>query len=287
MTTWLYDDASAKKRLKIAAVTMRCDQEPSHNLSQMIHIIETIKLAHSDVQLILFGEMILGYYAPGSMPAYHREIAEPLHGETTIKLGDIAIKHNVYISFGMSENAEGKLHNTQVLLNPQGDVQTYQRKWNLKPGEIQAQYQPGNSPVTVTDICGAKTGMIICSDAAHPRTMRELMRNRLELILFSLADDEDEDWFVAKANARLYGSWVVSANRYGEEQHFWNGHTIISDPLGVLRATSIDKAGYLFYDLGFDEDGSWLKRTARNFWVKAPLLVHVLTHLRILKSYFT
>ena len=186
----------------------------------------------------------------------------------------------------MSENSDGELHNTQVLLNPKGDIQVCHRKWNLKHAETLADYKPGNLPVTFTDIQGIKTGIVVCSDAAHPRTMQTLLRKRPELILSSLADDKDEEWFVAKANARLYDAWVVSANRYGQEQHYWNGHTVISDPLGVLRVTSIDREGYWVYDLGFADTRSLLKNVIRNMWVKAPLLVHVLTHLKILKSYY-
>ena len=96
------------------------------------------------------------------------------------------------------------MYNTQVLLNPQGQVQAIHRKWNLKPGEKQANYQPGPKPVTITDINGIKTGFVICSDAANPNAMWQLMKNRLELILISLADDSDEGLFMAKFNARMY-----------------------------------------------------------------------------------
>ena len=283
---WLYDESATAKRLKIATVTLQCEREPANNRIKMIQIIDSIMLAHPDVELIMFGEMILGHYNPEGMPAYHREISEPVPGKTTQVLGKLAGKYGIYLCFGMSENDDGHLYNTQVLLNPQGEIQAFHRKWNLKQGEIHTHYQPGNQPVTVTEISGIKTGMIICSDAAHPRTMRELIHNRLELILFSLADDKDEDWFVAKANARLYDAWVVSANRYGQETHYWNGHTVISDPLGKLRLTSTDREGYWVYNIGFAENKSRLKNAVRNLWVKAPLLIHVLTHIKILKSFY-
>ena len=283
---WLYDDTTATKRLKVATVTMQCDLEPRENLAKITHNIENIMQKHSDVNLILFGEMILGHYNPGGMPAYHREIAESIPGKTTQALAKQAKQHKIYICFGMSEDHDGQLHNTQALINPQGEIQTCHRKWNLKPGEAHAGYQPGNLPVTFTDIQGIKTGLIICSDAAHPRTMQTLLRNKPELILFSLADDEDVGWFVAKAHARLYNAWIVSANRFGHEQNYWNGHTVISDPLGVLQVTSIDREGYLIYDIGFVKNKSMLKNVIRNLSVKAPLLVHVFTHLKILKSYF-
>ncbi len=44
--------------------------------------------AHPDVELVLFGEMILGHYNPGGMPEYHRKISEPIPGPTTQALGE-------------------------------------------------------------------------------------------------------------------------------------------------------------------------------------------------------
>ena len=91
---------------------------------------------------------------------------------------------------------------------------------------------------------------------------------------------------VAKANARLYDAWIVTANRYGQEDVYWNGHLAISDPLGALHRTSLDQEQILVCELGFAGDERWWKRMVRQIWVKAPLLVHVLRHWKILISYY-
>jgi hypothetical protein len=40
----------------------------------------------------------------------------------------------------------------------------------------------------------------------------------------------------------VYDAWIVTANRYGDENgYFWNGHTVISDPIGSLRASPQEK----------------------------------------------
>ncbi|MBN1580010.1 MAG: carbon-nitrogen hydrolase family protein [Anaerolineae bacterium] len=283
---WLHNEKAVTKRLKVATVAMQCHREPAANRSEIADQVEAIVEAHPDVELIVFGEMTLGWYNPGGEPDYHRRISEPIPGETTRLLGELARKHGIALCFGLSEIDNGTLYNAQVLLNPQGEIQAVHRKWNLKAGERKAGYQPGGSCVTVTTIKGIRTGLIICSDAAHPRTIKELIKHRLDLILFSLADDRDEKWFVAKANARLYDAWVVSANRYGQEDHYWNGHLVISDPLGALRCTSLDKEQTLVYALGFPSDERWLERLMRNVVVKTPLLIHALRHWKILLSYY-
>ena len=284
--TFLYDEQSAAHRLQVATVAMSCDRDPDSNRLKIARTLETIVQAHPSVDLVVFGEMILGWYNPSGMPAYHREIAEPIPGKTTRILGDLAARLKIHLSFGLGEIHDGALHNAQVLLNPQGEIQAVHLKCNLKPAEKKAGYQPGPVPVTLTDIKGVKTGIAICSDAASPRAMWELARGRLDLIVHSLADDRDDDWFVAHFNARMYDAWVVTANRYGHEAGcFWNGHMVVSDPCGALRATSQDQERVLVYELGFGDQQAWLKRAIRNAWTKAPLPLHILRNWKTARSY--
>jgi predicted amidohydrolase len=72
----------------------------------------------------------------------------------------MARRHKIYICFGLSEIDGETLHNTQVMLNPQGEIQTVHRKHNLKQGEIKAGYQPGPRRVTTTNVKGARTGLV-------------------------------------------------------------------------------------------------------------------------------
>jgi len=267
--SWLYPTSDSSRRLVIATTAFQSDQAPAVNCEKIARTVDTIMQAHPNVELILFGEVILGWYIPSRLV----ELAEPVPGPSTDFLSQVARKHGIYLSFGIPERNAGKLHNAQVLLNPQGQVQAIHRKWNLKNGEKKANFQPGATNTTLTDIKGIRTGMIICADARHPQTMRALMKNRPELILFSLADDQDESWFVAKANARLYVAWLVSANRYGHEKaDYWNGHTVITDPLGNLCFTFLDQEGYLVHELRFTTGCAWYQTLARNLWVKVSLV---------------
>ena len=278
--------SAAVKRLKIASTAMRCQRDPALNRAKIADTVDGIMQAHPDTELVFFGEMILGWYDPAGMPDYHQGISERIPGQSTALLGELSKKHGIFLSFGMSEKRDGAQHNTQVLLDPAGEIQAVHRKWNLKSGEKQAGYQPGRQPVTMTEIKGVATALLICSDAAHPLTMRTLISSRPELILLSLADDQDEKWFMARANARLYDAWIASANRFGQENNDWNGHSVISDPLGRLRATQVQSEGYLNCQLRFPEQHSWLPRMARLLYVKAALPWHVLSNWRIMKSYY-
>lgn len=284
--SFLYNEKAAAEHLKVASVAMSCDRDPDINRTKIANTLDTITQAHPDVDLVIFGEMILGWYNPGQMPEYHRHISKPISRETLKPFASLAAQHGIYLCFGMSEIDDETLHNAQVLLTPQGEIQAVHRKWNLKPGEKRASYQPGPVPVTITNIKGVKTGIVICSDAASPRGMWELMKSRLDLIILSLADDADDDLFMAKLNARMYDAWIVTANRYGDENGWvWNGHIVISDPCGELRATGQDQEQFLVYELGFAGEQSWLTRTIRNVWVKTPLAFHIVRNWKRAKSY--
>jgi predicted amidohydrolase len=284
--SFLYNEQAATKHLKVACVAMTCDRDPDANRGRIVNRVNAIMQTHPDIELVLFGEMILGWYSPARMPEYHRRIAEPVSRETLQTFISLAVQHRIYLCFGMSELDDETLYNAQVLINPQGEIQAVHRKWNLKPAEKKAGYQPGPVLVTTTEVKGIRTGIVICSDTASPRVMWDLIKSRLDLILLSLADDSDEDRFAAKFSARMYDAWLVTANRYGDEDgHFWNGHMVVSDPLGVLRTAMQDKEGYLVYELAFDTGGSWLKRIIRNAIVKAPLPFHVIKNWRRVREY--
>ena len=286
ITSWLYDTRDAEDHLKVACVTMSIERDPEENLIKIGDQVDDILHSHADIDLIVFGEMLFGWFNPGKMPEYHRGIARPIAKEILEPLMIRCINYGIYLCFGMPEKNGELFFNTQVLINPQGEIQTIHRKYNLKPGEEMANYQAGSVPLTITNIKGAKTGIVICADAAHPKTIWALVKNRLDMVIISLADDHDQGSFMAKFNAHLYDAWVVTANRYGDEDSFfWNGHAVISDPLGVLRTISKDKAGVLVYDIKFDRNQNILKLLLRNFLVKASLLGYLMINLKRIKDY--
>ena len=287
LRSFLYNEQTATNRLNVATVAMSCDHDPDINRIRIASTVNTVMQAHPDIDLVIFGEMILGWYKPGNMPEYHRQTAEPISSKTLQTFISLAMHHRIYLCFGVNEIDDETLYNAQVLLNPRGEIQTVHRKWNLKANEKKADYQSGPIPVTITDIKGAKTGIVICSDAASPQVMRELMKSRPDLIILSLADDRDEGLFMARLNARMYDAWIVTANRYGDENgHFWNGHMVVSDPCGELRATVQDKEQYLVCELAFADKQPWLKRILRKIWVRTPLVFYILKNWKRVKSYF-
>lgn len=282
---FLYNEKESIKQIVVAVTAMQCEYDPVENRIKMVTTIENIIQFNPTVELVIFGEMILGWYSPGANPDYHREISESILGNSTQTLAILAEKFGIYICFGISELDGGNLYNSQVLLNPQGDIQAIHRKSNLKPGEKVAKYLCGTEKVTTTEIKGIKTGIVVCSDTASPQTMWDLMRSNFELIIHSLADDDRDD-FVTTFQAGMYDAWIITANRFGNEgEQFWPGLITITDPLGKVRGRHIGQERFMVYELHFADSGSNLKKIIRNIWVKVPLIFHLIKNWKRIKPY--
>lgn len=278
-SAWLYDDAHIIERLKVVSVTMQVDVDPQVNRQKMIHFIRAARQSYPDVELVMFGESILGWYARKTeTAAYHRRIAEGIPGETTAIMSSLAREYGIYISFGLDEAHEGGVFNSQVLIDPNGEIIAVHRKVNLQGSTV---YKPGDTLVTITEIKGIKTAITICSDIQDPRIRSRLNAEQPALILGSLANPGDSDWFVSGMIAKMFDSWIITANRYGAEDKFtFDGQMFVSDPLGDLRLKSKDQEQSIYYDIGFSANDSPFLKILRRSYVALSLGAHFIQGMR-------
>lgn len=223
-----YDDSKANKHLNIASVSMQCTEDKQENLNKMIRMIEKIMAEKPQTRLIVFGETILGWYYKADEPeSYQRRVAETIPGPVTAAIGTLADSLDIYIVFGMSEINESELYNSQVLLNPQGEIEAVHRKVNFIDWDEESGFTKGNQ-VTIVDIDGIKTGMIVCADVQSLWLTKALVEENIELLLHSLASNAGE--FTIDAVARQFNSWIAFANRYGDEDDAdYSGQAFISE----------------------------------------------------------
>ncbi len=280
---WLYDEDNSVKRLKVASISMQVDLSPEVNRQKMIAMLQTVRQAHPDVEVILFGETILGWYARKTdTAAYHQNIAESIPGETTALMSGLAKEYGIYISFGMSEASGGKVYNSQVLIDPNGEIIAVHRKVNLQGSKV---FSPGDELVTMADINGIRTAIIICSDIQDSKVRSRLIAEKPELILGSLANPSDKGWFVSGMIAKMFDAWVVTANRYGAEDRFtFDGQMIVSDPLGDLRVKTKDQEQFVYYDIGFSADRSPAVKILRRAYVGLSMGAHFIKGIGLLFS---
>ncbi|MBA7476328.1 Formamidase [subsurface metagenome] len=273
---YLYNTSKADTCLNIASVSMICDENPEKNLIKMTNTIEDIKANHSHVELIVFGETIHGWFFNHDKTAeYHHNIAETISGKTTQLMSELAIKNNVYICFGINEKEENRFYNSQVLVDTKGDVTAVHRKTKMR----EKFFTPGEVLVTIAKIKELKTGIVICYDVQAKEVNKALRKSNLDLIIHSLADDEDPREFGIGYLARSYYAWIVNANRYGEEGgHYWNGWITVTNPMGEICAKGKEKEQYLYYEIGIVKQ-NYIKRSFRKMYVRTARVVHVIKNI--------
>lgn len=244
-----YDDSGANVWFDVASASLTVSLDPATNRARIEERVRAIKAARPEVELVLFGETITGWYLrsadPAENEAYQRAVAEPVPGPTTGTVGALAHELGIYVAFGIAEAAGEGLYNSLVLVNPAGEVQAVHRKYLTVHSSVVASldqpYRNGSGP-TVTEIKGVPFGLMICNDM-HSLAMAEgFTAAGVEVVLSALADTatapEAGQW---SAIAPVYGSWLVQANRFGTEgETVYPGALSIVDPAGAIRASAND-----------------------------------------------
>ena len=139
------------------------------------------RAASAKVDLALFPELVVhGHCTPKTW-----ELAEPVpEGPSVCRLSDIARRHRVVLSVGLSEKERDIVYNTQVLVGPNGYIGK-QRKLHLSRDEVN--YYKGGRDILVFDIGHCKVGTVICYDNQFPEIARVLALRGAEVLLMPLA----------------------------------------------------------------------------------------------------
>jgi len=113
------------------------------------------------------------------------DVAEPVPGPTTRRLGELARKVNAYIVAGIYERQGPVVYNTAVLVGRDGRLVGRYRKVSLPDEEIDGGITPGDSfPVFQTDF--GKVGMMICWDVFFPEPARALASKGAEIVFLPI-----------------------------------------------------------------------------------------------------
>ena len=104
-------------------------------------------------------------------------------------------------------------------------------------------------------------------------------KNNLDLIIHSLADDENPREFGSGYLARSYDAWIVNANRYGDEGgHYWNGWMTITNPMGEHCAKGKEKEQYFYHEIDIVKQNRILK-IFRKIFVRSARIFLVIRNL--------
>jgi N-carbamoylputrescine amidase len=219
-------------------------------------------------QLILLQELHTGFYFCQSEEHHQFDLAEPIPGPSTDKLGQIAAELNVVIVASLFEKrAPGVYHNTAVVIESDGSIAGKYRKMHIPddPGYYEKFYfAPGDLGFKPIQTSLGRLGILVCWDQWFPEAARLMALAGADLLLYPTAigwvpqDDASEQaqqrdaWItVQRAHAIANGLPVAVCNRIGVESkdgnhiQFW-GSSFICGPQGeMLTQAPSDKEAVL------------------------------------------
>lgn len=234
------------RKVRIGTVFLRPQSSsPAHNLDLWCQqIAEAGKLK---LDIVCLGEAIL-QVGTGMQAA---ELAEPIPGPTTRRLGEAARAANCWVVAGLAEDRDGVLYNSAVLLNREGKVAGVYRKVHLPREEWKQGITPGSEyPVFATDF--GTIGIFICYDWFFPETTGILARAGAEVIFAptwgntlpdhdGIADGES----VFRVRARDNGVYLVPC--------VYDGNSMVIDPLGRILVSSAGKSGVFWAEVDLSQ----------------------------------
>ena len=262
---------SDSRTLRVALLQERNQGDANANLT----LIETrvAQVAQAGAKLVLLQELHNGPYFCQHESVDEFDLAEPIPGPSTERLGALAKKHGVVIVASLFERrAAGLYHNTAVVLESDGTLAGKYRKMHIPddPGFYEKFYfTPGDLGFEPIDTSVGRLGLLVCWDQWYPEAARLMALAGAELLLYPTAigwdpnDDQAEKdrqrdaWILShRGHAVANGLPVLSCNRVGHEASplgasgidFW-GHSHVLGPQGEFIAQAGTSAELLVCDI--------------------------------------
>lgn len=244
--------------MRVALVQMNSRDEKSENLERAEMLVAQAASWGSD--LVVLPELWT-YLGPRKR---HAEAAEPIPGETTEFLSRLAGRYRFSLVAGsFLEAVEGqeRLHNTSVVVNPDGDVVARYRKLHLFDVEIDgrlyeesATMAPGDE-IVVASLAGVPVGLTICYDLRFPELYRRLAAWGARMITVPAAftmDTGKDHWEVLlRARAIENQVYVLAAAQCGSHPpgNACYGNSMVVDPWGTVLARAGYREGVVVADI--------------------------------------
>ena len=140
------------------------------NLDKILSMID--EAAGNKVKLVVFPECALtGYVFTSAEEA--EEVLETIPGPSSDRVAAAAKKNNIYVVYGTLEKNGNKIHNTAVLVGPEGIIGTYRK---IQPPHMGIDHfcEQGADVPRIFKTAIGNIGMMICMDTAFPEHARSL-----------------------------------------------------------------------------------------------------------------
>jgi predicted amidohydrolase len=234
-----------KEEFKIALAQTECRGEKAQNIRKIEK--EVLKAKKKDANLVVFPELSLtGYVIRDGL----YELAETIPGQSTENIEKIARKTKMHIVFGMpelSEKTQATIHNSAVLVGPEGLIGKY-RKMYLPTHSVfeeKRYFRPGYE-TAVFDTEVGRIGLVICYDLFFPEVTRLTRLEGAQLIVCISASPAVRRMFfevLTVARAIENTAFLAYVNLVGIEDglQFWGGSRLIGPSGRMLVKAKYDE----------------------------------------------
>lgn len=249
-------------KMKMAICQMDSKNNKKDNIESAVSLLEQAGKKGADMAAL--PEM---FTFIGDSERY-RSAAEEIPGPATRALADKAREHDMWVHGGsMFEVAEedGKVHNTTVVFDREGDRKAIYRKIHLFDvtigDEVIAQEServvPGDRIVSLDTEFGTM-GLTICYDLRFPELFSKLAERGSNIIFlpaaFTKHTGKDHWETMLRTRAIETQSYLVAPGQIGDKPHSVPkyGRSLIADPWGNVVTKASDTEGVVTANLDFD-----------------------------------
>jgi N-carbamoylputrescine amidase len=225
--------------------------DPGKNLERHEQLVR--QAADEGAELVCLQELFRTDYFPREEDQALFDRAEPIPGETTDRLGELADELGlVIVAPVFEERTAGVYHNSAAVIDRDGSIAGVYRKTHLPhdPNFFEKYYfTPGEEGPLVVDTAVGRIGVLICWDQWFPEAARLAALEGADVVLYptcighadadeDVAEEQREAWMLAqRAHALANEVYVAAANRVGRESpiNFW-GASFVAGPFGDVVA---------------------------------------------------
>jgi predicted amidohydrolase len=258
------DPDETPNRTRVAVVQLTSTEDVARNLGEVTRLVG--QAAAAGARLIGLPE---NFAYLGSDRDHRLALAERLTapGPILTEMAALARSAGVHLLLGGFPEVgpdPSRIHNTSVLLDPQGAVVAAYRKVHLFDVDLPggAQFRESDSVAAGSDVVVAELpwgglGLSVCYDLRFPELYRQLAQKRARVLAvpsaFTAETGKDHWHVLLRARAIENQAYVLAPAQFGAHggQRASYGHALIVDPWGVVLAESGNHPGIAVADLDF------------------------------------
>lgn len=172
------NETSPPEHLRVAACQIRVEPDPEQSWAALECALE--QAAEQGAQLACLPETcLMGWVNPEA-----HELASPIPGPATERLGELARRHGIMIAVGIAERSGEGLHDSAVLIDADGALLLRHRKVNVLSELMTPPYTPGRvEDVAVAETRFGRIGLLICADTFEAPVVAALAALEPDLVL--------------------------------------------------------------------------------------------------------